>query len=92
VRTRIPQLGVFFLSLSLLTAAGLAQQVSPQPLITQPINEGQLTTLRGNVYPLAQPQFDIGTAQPDMPLNRMLLVLKRSPQQDFGLRRMLDDQ
>jgi subtilase family serine protease len=99
VRPRLPQLGVFFLSLSLflLTAAALAQQVSPQPLITQPlitqpIDESQLTTLKGNTHPLAQPQFDVGAAVPDMPLNRMLLLLKRSPEQDFALRKLLDDQ
>jgi hypothetical protein len=97
VRTCFPRVGLFFLFLSLLAASGFAQQVSPQPLInqpliTQPIDESQLTTLKGNTHLLAQPQFDIGIAQPDMPLNRMLLVLKRSPQQDFALRKMLDDQ
>lgn len=81
----------FFLFLSL-AAPGLAQQFSPQPLITQPINESQLTTLKGNTHPLAQPQFDIGIAAPTMPLQRMLLVLKRNPQQDFALRKLLDDQ
>jgi hypothetical protein len=85
--------GAFFLFLLfLLTAAGLAQQVSPQPLITLPIDESQLTTLKGNTHPLAQPQFDVGVAAPDMPLQRMLLVLKRSPQQDFALSKLLDDQ
>ena len=69
-----------------------AQQFSPQPLITQPINESQLTTLKGNIHPLAQPQFDIGIAAPNMPLQRMLLVLKRSPQQEHSLRTLLDSQ
>jgi hypothetical protein len=97
VRPGSPRVGVFFLFLSLVVTPGFAQKGSPQPLITQPlitqaIDESQLTTLKGNTYPLAQPQFDIGIAQPDMPLNRMLLVLKRGPQQDFALRKMLDDQ
>jgi len=69
-----------------------AQQVAPQPLITQPVIESQVTTLTGNTHPLAQPQFDIGGAPPDLPMQRMLLVLKRSPQQDFALRELLDDQ
>jgi subtilase family serine protease len=69
-----------------------AQQVAPQPLITQPINEAQVTTLKGNTHPLARPQFDIGGAPPNLPMNRMLLVLKRSPQQDFSLHKLLDDQ
>ena len=90
MRTRFLRVVCFSLFLSL-AAPLLAQQFS-QPLITQPINESQLTTLKGNTHPLAQPQFDIGIAPPNMPLNRMLLVLKRSPQQDFALRKMLDDQ
>jgi subtilase family serine protease len=76
----------------LLTVPAFAQQFSPQPLITRPIDESQLMTLKGNTHPLAQPQFDVGIAAPNLPLQRMLLVLKRSPQQDFALRTLLDDQ
>src|SRR6266576_3256602 len=79
--------------LVLLSAARtLAQQAPRQPLINQPIMESQLTTLRGNTHPLARPQFDIGAAAPNLPLQRMLLVLKRSPQQDAALQKLLDDQ
>jgi subtilase family serine protease len=72
--------------------SGFSQQAAPRPMIVQPINEAQLTTLRGNTHPLAQPQFDIGAAPPNLPLNRMLLVLKRSPEQEFALNELLDDQ
>jgi len=41
---------------------------------------------------MARPMFDIGMAPPDLPMDRMLLVLKRDPQQDFTLHRLLDDQ
>lgn len=51
-----------------------AQQIAPRPLITRPIDETQLVTLHGSTHPLAQPQFDIGQAPPDLPLNRMLLM------------------
>jgi len=77
----------FFISIS-----AFAQQVSPRPLVTQPLDESQLTTLTGNTHPLAQPKFDIGVAPPDLPLNRMLLVLKRSPEQEHDLRALLDNQ
>ena len=53
-----------------------AQSSSPS-LIRQPIDESQLVTLRGNTHPLARAQFDIGTASPDLQLNRMLLVQGR---------------
>lgn len=61
-------------------------------LITQPIDENQLTVLKGNVHPLARPEFDLGTAPASLPMQRMLLVLKRSPQQESALRKLLDDQ
>ena len=54
--------------------------------------EGQLTTLKGNTHPLARPQYDIGAAPLNLPMQRMLLVLKRSPEQDFALKRLVDDQ
>src|SRR5947207_3073225 len=72
--------------------ANFAQQAAPQPLITQPIVESQLVTLRGNTHPLAQARFDIGAAPPNLPMQRMLLVLNRDPQQDFAVRKLLDDQ
>ncbi len=93
----------FFFS-ALLTVAifcvcsvGQSQEAAPattvrQPLITRAIDETALTTLRGNTYPLARPVFDLGTAPASLPMERMLLVLKRSPEQEFALRKLLDDQ
>jgi hypothetical protein len=77
------------------TSAGPAAvpQVSiAQPLITQPVDEAQLTVLKGNTHALARPAFDLGTAPATLPMQRMLLVLKRSPQQEAALRKLLDDQ
>ena len=62
------------------------------PLITQPLDESRLTTLKGNTHPLARPLFDLGTAPASLPMERMLLVLKRSPEQEAALRKLLDDQ
>lgn len=87
--SRILLLSSIFL---LLFSFDAVAQLAPQPLITRPVDESQLVTLRGNTHPLAQPQFDIGAAAPDLSLNRMLLVLKRSPQQDYALKKLLDDQ
>jgi subtilase family serine protease len=56
------------------------------------VDEAQLTVLKGNTHPLARPQFDLGTAPADLPMQRMLLVLRRSPQQESALRKLLDDQ
>jgi hypothetical protein len=70
----------------------LPTQAAPRPLITQPVNESQLTVLHGNTHPLARPQFDLGTAPAALPMQRMLLVLKRSPAQESALKQLLDDQ
>ncbi len=63
-----------------------------RPLITQAVDEAQRTVLKGNTHPLARPQFDLGAAPATLPMRRMLLVLKRSAEQEFGLRKLLDDQ
>jgi len=65
---------------------------APRPLITQTVDESQLTTLRGNTHPLARPEFDLGTAPASLPMARMLLVLKRGADQETALRKLLDDQ
>ncbi len=82
---------------ALLAASGhlLAQSAlsnAAQPLITQAVDESRLTTLRGNTHPLARPEFDLGTAQASLPMQRMLLVLKRSVAQESALDQLLDDQ
>ena len=65
---------------------------APPPLIVDAIDESRLTTLKGNTHPLARPEFDLGTAPASLPMQRMLLVLKRSPEQESALRKLLDDQ
>ncbi len=82
-------LPVFFLILGVTT---WAQQLSVPPRIVERIDETKRTVLLGNTHRLALPQFDHGAAPPDLPMKRMLLVLKRSPDQERGLLSLLDDQ
>ena len=63
-----------------------------RPLITQAVDETRVTTLKGNTHRLARPQFDIGGAPANLPMDRMLLVLKRTPEQQSTLMKLLDDQ
>ena len=63
-----------------------------QARITQAIDEKNRVVLHGNLHPLARPEFDRGPAPLDLRLDRMLLVLKRSPEQETALQRLLDDQ
>ena len=70
-----------------------AQTAPPRPaLITQPIEESKLTVLRGNTYPLALAKYDRGAAPASLPMQRMLLVLKRSPELEASLVALLDQQ
>lgn len=79
---------------SILLACNLAaaQARYVRPLINEPVNEGRRTVLKGNIHPLARPQFEVSAAPPDLPMERMLLILKRSPEQETALLRLLDDQ
>jgi len=84
---------LLMLSLSANSAAqGGAQIGASRPLIVQAVDESDLTTLKGNTHPLARPEFDLGTAPATLPMERMLLVLRRSPEQQAALKKLLDDQ
>jgi hypothetical protein len=65
---------------------------TPRPLITEALDESRLTVLKGNTHPLARRELDLGTAPASLPMERMLLVLKRSDAQETALRKLLDDQ
>ncbi len=61
-------------------------------LIAQPVDDSVRTTLTGNVHPMARREFDKGEAPADLALGRMLIILKRSPQQEKALEQLLEDQ
>ncbi len=82
--------GVLTLVLAV-TSPLTAQQTAPV-LVTQAVDDAIRTSLPGNVHPLARVQSDRGEAPADLPLKRMLLVLKRSPGQESALRGLIDDQ
>src|ERR1700722_1705621 len=65
-----------------------AQQLSR---LTQPVDDHALVTLHGTVHPLANAANDRGAATLDMQLERLQIVLKRSPQQEAGLQHLLHD-
>jgi hypothetical protein len=64
----------------------------PDPLITQSVDDSQRTILRGNIHPLVRRALDQGPAPSSLPMQRMMLVLKRSAEQESALRALLDDQ
>jgi|SRR5580658_10500628 hypothetical protein len=52
--------------------------------ITQPIDETDRVTLKGNVYPAARPRADQGVAPASLPLDHMVLLLRKSKVQQAG--------
>ena len=80
-------------ALLLLVPGFAAAQGNPvRPRITERIDEGRLAVLQGNTHPLARPRFDQGAAPPNLPMDRMILVLKRSLEQQTALTDLLEQQ
>jgi hypothetical protein len=69
-----------------------AQTAAIPARITQAIDETQLVRLKGNVHPLARPEFDQGIVADATPMKRMMLVLQRSPEQEAALQKFMDEQ
>lgn len=62
-------------------ALSSAQNTAPKPLIVERVNENQLVTLRGNVPPAAIAKNDRGRVSSAMQMPGLVLVLRRSPDQ-----------
>src|SRR5271168_4036055 len=60
--------------------------------ITQAIDETQLVTLKGNVHPLARPEFDRGLVSDAVPMKRIMMLLQRSPAQQAALQQFMAGQ
>jgi len=92
VRPALPRLGLLSVLLLLLPLFSAAQTGPARPRIVGPIDETRLSVLKGNTHPLALPGFDRGAVPADLPMQRMLLILKRSPEQEGALELLLDQQ
>jgi len=81
------------LSTLVVLCAGLCAAVSgaqTRSLITQKIDDTQLVTLRGDVHPLARPQYDRGLAPDSFMLRHLRILLKRAPEQEQAVERFID--
>ncbi len=88
----LPRLMWIYILVSFMPVAAWSQTAPTASRITQRVDESALITLRGRAHPLAQLQFDQGAAPPDLPMARMLLILKRSDAQEAALNALLDAQ
>lgn len=70
-----------------------AAQNKPVPArIVRAVDDTQLVQLKGNVHPLARAEFDRGMAPDDLPMQRMLLMLQRSAEQESSLQQLMSEQ
>jgi hypothetical protein len=60
-------------------------------LVSQPIDESKIVTLRATTHPLAQPRFDQGAVPDSFPVRRVLLMLNRPAEREAALLRFLSD-
>jgi hypothetical protein len=79
--------GVSLCQFHIQTAAG---QVRPR--VSEVVDEARRITLNGNVHPLARGEFDRGAVADSLLINRILLLLKRSDEQEAVLQDVLAKQ
>jgi subtilase family serine protease len=72
--------------------AGSAVLFAPSPASARPvrvIDDNDTVTLRGNVHPHARAEFDRGAVSSSLPIERMILALRRDPQKQAELEKYL---
>ncbi len=87
-----PGLCTIFIFVLSCASQAAAQSSNVRARIPLPIDETNLVALRGNTHPLARPEFDQGLAPATLPMQRMLLILRRSPEQEAALEELLGQQ
>jgi hypothetical protein len=60
-------------------------------LITSTIDESRLVAVGHSTHPMARAEFDRGAASDSLPMERMLLVLKRSAERQAALDKFLEE-
>jgi subtilase family serine protease len=63
----------------------------PEPMIVASVNSSQFVALRGNTRPEANAANDEGAVADSLPMQHMLLQLKRSPEREAALKQMIED-
>ena len=81
-----------FLWLAVAGAMAAAPAQAAQSRIQQSIDNSRTTVLRGNVHPLARPEYDQGAADPAMVLPRIVLNFQPTAAQQADLASLLQQQ
>jgi subtilase family serine protease len=79
---------------STLPSPAVAQSFEYPPVysrITQPIDENRLVEVKGHVHPLARAEFDRGLVEASMPVEHLIVLLQRTPEQQQAADLVLDE-
>ena len=79
------------LAVLLFLASSLRTRAQSPARITQPIDESQVATLRGNTRPEANSKNDRGAVADSFDVEHILLLLQRSPEQEQELDKLIDE-
>lgn len=89
--SRFAQVSGFALTIALLISGStLRAQGGRAGLISHAVDESARVVLSGNTHPLATRAADRGAVAPSTPANRMLLLLRRSPEQEVALGALIE--
>jgi hypothetical protein len=88
---RVSLFGSLLFSLFILLLVPRAHGQAPARVV-QLVDDAQRVALKGNVHPLARAEFDRGAVTDSQPINRILLLLKRSDEQEAALQQLLQSQ
>lgn len=84
----------FAAAILVLVSVSVSAQLTNQakPLVTQPVNDNRRVALHGMVHPLVRVADDQGSLADDLALNRILMTLRRSDEQETALKQLIDEQ
>ncbi|MGZ4815274.1 MAG: S53 family peptidase [Terriglobales bacterium] len=77
--------------LGIVALSGMAAGVTASRIL-QPVNSERISALRGNVHPMARPEFDQGALDPSQMLHRVTIFFNRSAAQQQELDKLLEEQ
>jgi subtilase family serine protease len=81
------------LAIALCGVSPVAAQTRPVPSrVTAEVDDTRTVQLKGNIHPLARPEFDRGAVADSQPMTRMLLTLQRGADQETALQQLMDAQ
>lgn len=92
IAKRISWVGLYTAVALLAGQMAWAQTANVPARVVDAVDETQTVTLKGNVHPLARAEFDQGAVSDAAPMNRMMLLLQRSSEQELALQQLMTEQ